>query len=310
MDFFQFANYARMFVPLNMDPDGIVANRLWICLLVGGLCFLIVYVFQAVGLFTIARREGYAHKWMAFVPFFNLYYIGVCGQRNKVYAMGTRAFAGICVGIELLLVAGYILYYVSAFAVWPYIHWKHTTIDNMIFNTPDGFSGLPDSYAWMGWIFEHLIDYVLYWVELVFIILKLLLLMSFFKTYSANHFMLFSFVGALLPLTGILIYSVRNNTGMNYADYIRRLREREYRIYQQQYGHNNPYGGNTGRPPDPFGDYGGTSSGGNGSDPFGDYGSPAGTGSGGGSPYDGGSDGSSSGGGSSSGNDSPFDEFK
>ena len=80
--------------------------------------------------------------------------------------------------------------------------------------------------------------------------------------------------------------------------------------YQQQYGHNNPYGGNTGRPPDPFGDYGGTSSGGNGSDPFGDYGSPAGTGSGGGSPYDGGTDGSSSGGGSSSGNDSPFDEFK
>ena len=69
MDFFQFANYARMFVPFNMDPDGIVANRLWICLLVGGLCFLIVYVFQAVGLFTIARREGYAHKWMAFVPF-------------------------------------------------------------------------------------------------------------------------------------------------------------------------------------------------------------------------------------------------
>ena len=82
MDFFQFASYAELFVSLSMNPDQTVTNRLWICLLVGGLCFLIVYIFQAVGLFTIAKREGYGNKWMAFVPFFNLYYIGVCAEKN------------------------------------------------------------------------------------------------------------------------------------------------------------------------------------------------------------------------------------
>ncbi len=304
MDFFQFANYAKLFVPFNMDPDGIVANRLWICLLVGGLCFLVVYVFEAVGLYTIARREGYARKWMAFVPFFNLYYIGACGRRNKVYAMDARAFAGICVGVELLLVAGYILYYVSAFAVWPYIHWEHTTVGETIFSSPDGFDALPQSYEWMGWIFGHLNDYVLYWIELIFIILKLLLLMSFFKTYSANHYLLFSFVGALLPLTGILIYSVRNNTGMNYADYIRRMREREYRMYQQQYG-GSPYGGaNGGYGGSPYG------GGGQGPDPFGEYGSSGSpsSASGGADPV-GGSPDETAGTSGRGKDDSPFDDF-
>ena len=46
MDFFEYANMARMF-----------ANTIWVQFLVGGLCFAIVFVFQAVALFTIASRE-------------------------------------------------------------------------------------------------------------------------------------------------------------------------------------------------------------------------------------------------------------
>ena len=324
MDFFQFATYAELFVPLNMDPNGVVDNRLWICLLVGGLCFLVVYVFEAIGLYTIAKREGYGNKWMAFVPFFNLYYIGVCSHKNKVYAFDAKKFAIICVAVELLLVSGYVLYYVSAFKVWDYIYWEHTTVGDVIFTTAAGFSGLPDSMAWMGWIYQYLNDYVLYWIELIFIIVKLLLLMSFFKTYSASHYLMFSFVGALLPLTGILIYAVRNNKAINYADYIRRLREREYRIYQQQYGNYNPYGGNA-QAPDPFGEYGssqgrtqqggysqggysqGSAQQGGDSFGFGGSGSPSAS-DGSDDAY--GSDSSSGNSSSDRGSDSPFDDFK
>lgn len=264
MDFFQFARLAEFFIPYSAET-----NNMWICLLVGGLCFLIVYIFQAIGLYTIARREGYSNKWMAFVPFFSLYYIGVCGQKNKVYSVKTKTFAIICVALELLLVICFILYYVSVFTVWDYIEWRNSIdVGNVIISVPIGLSpSLPAGYAWLGWIFVNLQTYVIYWLELVFLIIKLLLLMSFFKTYSARHYFIFSVCCTLFPLTGILIYIVRNNSGKNYNEYIRAMREQQYRIYQQQFG-GNPYSnGNDGTPygggdaPDPFEDLGGSSGG-------------------------------------------------
>ena len=317
MDFFQFASYAELFVSLSMN--GIVANRLWICLLVGGLCFLIVYIFQAVGLFTIAKREGYGNKWMAFVPFFNLYYIGVCAEKNKVYGMKARHFAIITAVLELLLVAGYIIYYVSAFSVWIHIKWtpmQNVNTGETMYYYANGFKdSMPASLDWMGWVFSNLNDYILSWVELVFIVLKLLLLTAFFRTYSARQYVWFSVAGALLPLTGILIYVVRNNKGMSYTDYIRKVRERNYRMYQQQYGNQynqNPYsGGYNGGYDGQNGYYQGHSQGSSVPDPYdGEYGtSSQGGGSSGSSPQ-GNPYGSSNGsGGSSSDGGSPFDEF-
>ena len=158
---------------------------------------------------------------------------------------------------------------------------------------------------WMGWIFLNLGN-ILSWVELVFIVLKLLLLTAFFRTYAARQYVWFSVAGAILPLTGILIYVVRNNKAMSYGDYIRKVRERNYRMYQQQYGnpynqnpysggYNNGYNGNNGQngggsgpAEDPFGgDYGTSNSGRNSSNSG--SGSNSGSNSGssdGGSPFD------------------------
>ena len=323
MDFFQFASYAERFMIYSVDVNGEVANRLWICLLVGGLCFLIVYIFQAFGLFTIAKRAGYKNKWMAFIPFFNLYYIGVCAQKNKVYGMNAKSFALIPVIFEILLVAGYILYYVAAFSVWDYIDWVQypyaTGIEILVPGTTP-LSTMPQSLTWLWWIFLNLNDYVLYWVELVYILLKLLLLTAFFRTYAARQYLLFSIVGALLPLTGILIYSVRNNTGMNYMDYLRRERERNYRMCQPQYGNpynQNPYnGGYNNGYNGGYNGYGGQgpAQGTSAPDPFDEYGSSdknSSAGSSGGNSSDGGNGGagSSNGSGSSSSGGSPFDDF-
>ena len=294
MDFFQFAGYAEIFVTLSMNADGEVPNRLWICLLVGGLCFLIVYIFQTFGLLTIAGREGYGRKWMIFVPFLNVYYMGVCAQKNKVYGMKAQHFAIITAAVEALLVAGYVIYYVSAFTVWDYIRWdpQYLGNDTPVYYYPGAVSGLPAGQEWMGWVFLNLGDVVISWLELVYLVLKLLLLTSFFRTYSARQYVWFSIAGALLPLTGILVYVVRNNRGMNYGEYIKKVRERNYRMYQQQYGNpynSNPYGGGG------AGGYGGAQGGSSAPDPFdGEYG---------------GDGQKQSGDGGSSSGRSPFDEF-
>lgn len=295
MDFFQFASYAEIFVTSTVTD-----NRYWICLLVGALCFLIVYVFQVFGLITIARREGYKHKWMIFVPILNTYYIGVCAQKNKVYGMKASTFALVTSVLEGILVVGYIIYYVAVFLCWDYVLWaEYNDISNFVYAA--GFnSDMPSSLEWLGWMFMYGNDYILYWLELLFIIAKLLLLTAFFRTYAAPRYLFFSIVGALLPLTGILIYAVRNNTGMSYADYIRRQREKNYRMYQQQQQQNqynqNPYNQNPyNQNPYNQNPYGQSPQGGaQAPDPFDEYGSSS----------------STSSGSSSNSDDSPFDEFK
>lgn len=324
MDFFQFASYAEFFVTLSMDANGDVPNRLWICLLVGGLCFLIVYVFQVVGLMTIAKREGYKNRWQIFIPFFNTYYIGVCSQKNKVYNVNARKFAIATAVLELVMVIGYILYYVAAFAVWEYINWTpySTSSGEILYYYANGFvETMPASMHWLGWIFMYFNDFVLSILEIVFIVFKLLLLMAFFRTYSARQYMLFSVVAAILPLQGILIYAVRNNKGMNYMDYLKKVRERNYRMYQQQYGNpynQNPYsGGYNGGYDNGYnnGYYGqngqGNAQGSSAPDPFDEYGSSSGNSNA--NPYNGGNSQNGSGGnnsqGGSSDGGSPFDEF-
>lgn len=319
MDFFQFAGYAEFFVTLSVDANGDIPNRLWICLLVGALCFLIVYVFQVVGLMTIAKREGYKNRWQIFVPFLNTYYIGVCAQKNKVYNINARKFAIATAALELVMVVGYILYYVAAFTVWEYIDWSEyrSSTGEILYLYADGFlETMPASFNWLGWIFMYFNDFVLSILEIVFIVFKLLLLMAFFRTYSARQYILFSVVAAILPLQGILIYAVRNNKGMNYMDYLKKVRERNYRMYQQQYGNpynQNPYSGgyNGGYDNGYNGQNGqGNAQGSSAPDPFDEYGSSSGNSNA--NPYNGGNSQNGSGGNSGSGSSdggSPFDEF-
>ena len=48
MDFFEYASFADLF-----------ATTPWIQFLIGGLCFAIVFIFEAIALFTIATNNGY-----------------------------------------------------------------------------------------------------------------------------------------------------------------------------------------------------------------------------------------------------------
>ena len=49
MDFFEYASIAFQFVN---------TNTWYVPFIVGGICFLIVFVFQSAGLFVIAGHEG------------------------------------------------------------------------------------------------------------------------------------------------------------------------------------------------------------------------------------------------------------
>ncbi|MCD8372985.1 MAG: hypothetical protein LUD27_06775 [Clostridia bacterium] len=304
MDIFQFASYVEnILLYYDMDTN----RRFFISLLAGALCFLIVYIFQGFGLYAIAKREGYGHRWMAWVPGLQIYYIGVCSQKNKVLgSIDSRKFAIAVAVFDILLFAGYVLYYVSYFLVDGWYTLEKVDYGYYYKYKIVYASDLPSNLYWAAWFYQYGSDYILQILQLLFIVGKLFLYTAFYRTYSSRRYVLFSVVGALLPVNGVIVYVVRNNKGLNYNDYLRRVREENYRRYQQQQQQQNMYNQNPysrGYTPPPQDDVYNNrqQSGYAGPDPFDEYGDSSNAnssnGSGGGSASGGASD------------DSPFDEF-
>ena len=132
------------------------------------------------------------------------------------------------------------------------------------------------------------------------------LFIAFFRKYFARGVFWMTLLSTIVPLRGVAIFAVRNNTPVDYDAYMRRRME-EYARRQQGYGQGGygGYGGNGG--------YGGYDADGNRTnapqdDPFSDFGgSPAQNGGQGGGS-DEGSGGSNGGNGGGSSND-PFPDF-
>lgn len=314
MEFFEFANSALYVFFASGYEDGVAAFSY--AMLTGGLVFLIVYAFQAFALYTIAVREGYGKKWMAFVPVFNTYYVGVCAQKNKVRNVSVTKFSLAQAIVETVLVVLYVLYFVSAFLMFrgnyavPVYESKPLYDNEILYFT--GYNvwsadAMPNGLLWARWMFLYMEDCFIFWLNLVYILLGVFVVIAFFQTYACRRYFLFSLLAVFFsPIKGILFFAVRNNKGKNYLEYVREQRARQYRMYQEytRQNMNNPYNYNpySGRnQPNPSDDpYRSAPQGAE--DPFSEFGD--GNGNGGNS-----ADGNSSGGGSSYGGEDPFDEF-
>ncbi len=282
MDFFEYASLASFF-----------SDTLWVKYLVGGLCFAIVYIFQAVALFIISGREGYKNRWMAFVPFLNTYYIGVCAQKNRCLGkIDTKIISLVAAVLEVLVFTGYLI---DEIAFQTLInaglveYATEETAYGILFVTPKLVANIADfpQFFWAAWCFSYLSNYILWWAELILLFVQVLVLSSFFQTYAARRYMLFTITSVLFPIQGILFFIVRNNRGMSYRDYMRAEQEKRYRMYQQyrqNYEQNpynqNPYSRSDSAPTgeEPYNrpqDTNATSSGGD-DDPFSEFGSKGG----------------------------------
>ena len=238
MDFFEYASIVGEFTP----------TKLWVQLLVGGLCFAIVFIFEAIALFTIATRNGYKHKWMAFVPFFNTYYIGVCAQKNKFYNVNAKTIGLIAAITEAILVFLYIFSLISEVLIDKYLIEVEDTYLGVTISTYQlNADAVPDNLQWAAWVYNYMDAYIIRIFNIVYMVMEVILLICFFQTYACRRYILFSITSVLFPIMGILFFIVRNNKGVNYRDYVRAEQARQYQQYQQyrqQNYNNNPYNQN------------------------------------------------------------------
>lgn len=314
MDFFELQLISNLFISLFTlsNADWSPFTYLWVSLLICGLLYIVVFALEGIALCTIAKREGYKHRWMAFVPFFNTYYIGVVSDKNRFYNIPAKALSAALAAFEAVLVAGMIFATCVDGIVYAGNLYEVVTATDPITGVQyiEGYqSSAAIAGTWLAWVFDYFSGYVLTWFNLAYIALHVLVVICFFQTYACRRYVLFTLGAVLFPIKGILMIAVRNNRGISYRDYMRGEQRRRYEMYQQYsnqsgnpYGGYNPYGGRPTPPPsdDP---YGAPRSSGPAADPFdglGENSSSAQTPSGG-----------ASGGKAQGGEpDDPFDEFK
>lgn len=245
MNFFRYCTIAEMY--------GVT----FVSMVLSGLClFAIAFVFQGLALHAIAKREGYQKSWMAFVPFFNTYYIGVCSQKNNFYNISIKKIAIVAAVLDAVLVLLHLFAFIVRYAVLErggYIIYMPSDYfsTGTILREPKLASNLPAELEWAGWVFNHFNEYVISLIDIAFVLLSIVLLTCFFRTYACRKYIVFTITSiltwAIFPiLPSILFFVVRNNRGMEYGNYLAVKRAHDYQIYQQQQQfyrnqNNNPY---------------------------------------------------------------------
>lgn len=244
MEFFEFASIAE--AAFIFDDT---KKYLWVCLVIAAALFAVTYVLESIALYTIAKREHYKYKFMAFVPVLNTYYMGVLSDKNNATFRTKPKYWALGAAIaEAVYVALCITYYVAVFKIFLGGYAKPTYVTSMIgVTTVERLGGyeavnLPESLNWAWWVFANMQNYILYWVQLVYVVLNMFVLVAFFKTYSSPRYLLFSILSVLFPIKAIFMFAVRKNAGKNYMDYLREQQRRQYAMYQEYMRNNGPYG--------------------------------------------------------------------
>lgn len=281
MEFFEFASIAETFF-----SQDILKNYRWAYFVIAGCCFALLYVFEAIALYTIAKREGFKNKWMAFVPVLNTYYIGVVSEKNNILRFKAKHVAIAAAITEAVYIALNILYFVAMDMIFsggyadPVYGIRYIGPYEVEVLTGYQSLNLPFELEWAWWVFANIQNFVIYWVQLVYVVLNVFVMVAFFRTYASQRYVIFSILCILLPVKGIVMFAVRNNKSQNYMDYIKEVQQRRYYMYRE-YMRNNPppQGGYGNVPPPPQGGsvYGNPpsseqSNGGRPDDPFGGLG--------------------------------------
>lgn len=80
---------------------------------VAGVIALVFYIFQSIGLYTVAKRRKTGKAWMAWVPFLNTYLLGKVSDQYQSYTQGRKTHRGrallICSILAILLLIPYML---------------------------------------------------------------------------------------------------------------------------------------------------------------------------------------------------------
>ena len=178
--------------------------------IVGAGIWAALFVLQGLGLYRMAKNRGMQKRWLAFVPFANVWYIGkltgdcnVFGQRVKragLYTMLAQIITTLCCALYVAMQ----MYLYAVVGVPNY----HEEIGYYWITT--GFSATAEKiYTISG--------YILPIVQLVYELFLLVLLFGLYKRYYPKNYMFLGILSLFIPMSRyIAIFVLRNRQAIDY----------------------------------------------------------------------------------------------
>ena len=237
MEFFDWVNIVQVFAEYfttAATPEAYIEallRTLYISLGVAGGVYLICLVLGGLGMRKMAQRAGMKHTFLAFLPFANTYYAGKLAGDAQVFGTKMKR-AGLYAMLTEIVYVGISLFYtvIQIFLYRPEYFEVMEDGSTLYLNT----NNVPLALRWM-----VTADLVLSWVNTVCYLALLfffcVLFIAFFRKYFARGVFWMTLLSTIVPLRGVAIFAVRNNTPVDYDAYMRRRME-EYARRQQGYG--------------------------------------------------------------------------
>lgn len=193
-------------------------KMLFTALGIGGGIWLVLFVLQGFGLYAMAKKREMKNKWLAFVPFASVWYMGKLAGACDVFGKKMKR-PGLYTMISQILTA---LVCAATITVEILLFTKYGTEEYKIIGEYGvQWSNLPTAgrYAFNFYVIS---DYILSIVQLVYLVLLFILLMGLYKKYYTRGYMLLSFVALFVPMSRyIAIFVIRNNKAIDYEAYMR-----------------------------------------------------------------------------------------
>lgn len=221
------AESVTVFLPMTeavLIGSAIGAFSLWLAL----------FLLQGFGLFKMAKNRAFKHKWLAFIPFVNLIYIGklvgVCiifgrpMKRAGTYAMITQLLSTLVV-ISAIVIQTYLTLSLGT----P----KYDQFEMPYWNASGGLAVLEKMLV----VFLYLLPIL----QLIYTIFIAILSFALYKKYAPSNYFILGMLTFLVPISRyIIVFALRKKQAVNFEEYMRKKRE-DFIRQQQQYGYG-PYG--------------------------------------------------------------------
>ena len=185
--------------------------------IVGVVLWIALFVLQGFGLLAMAKKQNLEKRWMAFVPFVNILYMGKIAGDCRFFGQKIKNI-GVSAMIAQILAT---LATVAFLAAEMYLHLKvgEPLYDAMGFPYWTGLTGFDG-------VVSTVYDYGMYLLSILHLICGILLyltLAEICKRYAYKGHLILSFLVFFIPISRfIILFAVRNNEPFDYEEMLRR----------------------------------------------------------------------------------------
>ena len=241
MDFFSWFNYPLALIQLFREipetalPDEIAAQALsdyfWSIGIAAGI-FLVCLIMGGIGLNTMAKKAGRAQSVCAYLPFANTWFAGeIAGESNffgqKMKRAGLYAMLAeiLWSGLELFrLILNFQLTNGAYYCL-------KMDVDTNVSMWEIDRAKIPADRVWQYDALQYT-QYISVVIEIFVILFLCVMFFALFRKYYARSPVLMMLLCTLFPFRGFILFAVRNNTPIDYSEFMRRRAEEYARRYQ------------------------------------------------------------------------------